>query len=89
MTDKIDLPRTPHVPAEPHKLLKTDQELLDHVPLHMRTPLVMAHGGNSYVWIAEQLQIPVGTVRSRIHRARKCLTRLRAKIGAQSVENAA
>ena len=50
------------------------REALDRLPLPYREPLVLAHvGGFSYKEIAEILAIPLGTVMSRLFRARRLL----------------
>lgn len=54
----------------------TDDELLSLEP-HHREPLVRLASGESYAQIAEALHRPVGTVRSRLNRARARLLKLR------------
>lgn len=50
------------------------QQLLAALPVDYRLPVVLKDVlGFSYLEIAEQLNIPVGTVRSRIHRGRSRL----------------
>jgi len=50
------------------------QAALDRLPTEYRVPVVLADvAGLSYAEIAEELAIPVGTVRSRIHRGRLAL----------------
>jgi len=50
------------------------RDALDRLPLPYREPLVLAHvGGFSYKEIAEILAIPLGTVMSRLFRARRLL----------------
>jgi RNA polymerase sigma-70 factor, ECF subfamily len=50
------------------------REALDRLPLPYREPLVLAHvGGFAYREIAEILAIPLGTVMSRLFRARRLL----------------
>ncbi len=58
------------------QLTESDNALLQQLPASFRTILIV-HG--SYAEIAQQLNIAPGTVRSRLHRARKALTRLRAE----------
>ena len=55
--------------------LGTDvQAALMGLPLEYRVPLVLCDiAGRSYLEIAETLDIPIGTVRSRIHRGRSAL----------------
>ena len=38
---------------------------------NLRTPFMLSYTGYKYEEIAEQLQIPLGTVKVRIHNARK------------------
>lgn len=62
----------------------TDAEL-DALPIVQRNVFVaFVHNGNSYEAISEQLGMPVGTVRSRLHRARAKIARLRAAGGTMS-----
>jgi DNA-directed RNA polymerase specialized sigma24 family protein len=51
-----------------------DRELLDRLPAHHRV-ILQAEG--DYKTIAANLGIAMGTVRSRLHRARAALTELR------------
>ncbi len=63
------------------KLLKV---ALDKLPLEYRTPLILREiEGANYEQIAETLNIPVGTVRSRLHRARASLREALERAGAQ------
>lgn len=58
------------------------QQLLADLPPDFRAPVVLKDViGYSYEEIAEQLDVPIGTVRSRIHRGR---SRLRDAIGASA-----
>ncbi len=72
-----DLPASALPLSYEQALDHVDDELkraLDRVPATYRRPFVMfALDGLSYAEIAEQLAIPVGTVMSRIHRARQRL----------------
>lgn len=50
------------------------QEAIDRLPEEFREPLVLFDGeGLSYQQIAEIMDLPIGTVRSRLNRARKRL----------------
>lgn len=54
--------------------LKNDiQEAFGKINTTYKTPLKLYADGYSYIDIAEQLEIPVGTVKSRIFKARKLL----------------
>lgn len=68
----------PKVPKPQFVLLDADEPLLGKVTPRLVEPLRLAHAGNGYDAIAEQLQIPVGTVKSRIFRAREHTLKLRA-----------
>jgi RNA polymerase sigma-70 factor (ECF subfamily) len=46
-------------------------ELMEHLPLIFRRPLIMAYEGYKYKDIADMMNIPIGTVMSRIHRGRQ------------------
>jgi RNA polymerase sigma-70 factor, ECF subfamily len=51
-------------------------DAIDDLPDHFRMPVVLADvDGFSYKEIAEILDIPIGTVMSRLHRGRKALQR--------------
>lgn len=65
------------VPKPQFILLDADEPLLGKVTPRLVEPLRLAHAGNGYDAIAEQLQIPVGTVKSRIFRAREHILKLR------------
>jgi hypothetical protein len=62
----------------PFILLDSDEPHLLKIPVRMVEPLRLAHAGNGYEWIADQLKIPLGTVKSRINRARERIVILRA-----------
>jgi len=72
--------QVPDDSPDPEKSLQ-DAELkhaintaLAKVPVRYRSPLVMWHmEGMSYVEISEILDLPMGTVKARIHRGRKIL----------------
>lgn len=68
-TDKLS--SVPSIdPAPPFILQETDKPyLLDMAPKLVEI-LMSYHAGNSYEATAAAYNIPVGTVRSRIHRAR-------------------
>lgn len=60
--------------AEAETLPDHVQSALDRLPPEYRVPVVLADVvGLPYAEIAEQLDVPVGTVRSRIHRGRLAL----------------
>ena len=49
-------------------------EAVENLPPHYRVMLILRHQENlSYEEIAESLDIPLGTVKARIHRAREML----------------
>lgn len=59
----------------------TDAEL-DELPIVQRNVFVAyVHNGASYEAISEYFGIPVGTVRSRLHRARKKIAGIRDTAG--------
>ena len=69
----------------PFILLESDEPFLYKIPARMVEPLRLAHAGNGYDWIASQLGIPVGTVKSRINRARERILKMRTQTeGGQS-----
>jgi DNA-directed RNA polymerase specialized sigma24 family protein len=63
------------------KLQPGDKELFDLLPPRQRE-LIEAEG--SYLDLARRFNLPIGTVRSRLHRARAALERLRQTHGAQT-----
>lgn len=72
---------SPGIEAEmaQHSLPDDLQKLLADLPPDFRAPVVLKDVlGYSYEDISEQLEVPIGTVRSRIHRGR---SRLRAAMG--------
>jgi DNA-binding NarL/FixJ family response regulator len=62
----------------PFRLLSSDEPHLSVIPEYMVQPLRLVHKGNSYKVVAEQLNVPIGTVRSRINRARARIIKMRA-----------
>ncbi len=50
--------------------VKEINERIDRLPIKYREPFVMYTRGFKYIEIAERLQIPLGTVKNRIHVAR-------------------
>ena len=64
----------------PHEQLETSEKMerlndaIDRLPEHYRIMLILRHQENlSYEEIAQSLEIPLGTVKARIHRAREML----------------
>jgi DNA-directed RNA polymerase specialized sigma24 family protein len=60
------------------KLQPGDRELFDLLPAPQRE-LIEAEG--SYMELARRFNLPIGTVRSRLHRARAALEKLRESHG--------
>jgi RNA polymerase sigma-70 factor, ECF subfamily len=48
-------------------------EMIDELPENLRTPFMMSYQGFKYDEIAEELDAPLGTIKSRIFFARKIL----------------
>ena len=48
-------------------------ELIDDLPENLKEPFLMSYQGFKYDEIAEQLDAPLGTIKSRIFFARKSL----------------
>ena len=68
------LPTTPGADEASEELSEEIQRALAEVPEDFRAPVVLCDvADQSYEQIAETLGIPVGTVRSRIHRGRRML----------------
>jgi len=62
---------TPEAKLETKQIFELLNHVLDELPEEQRTALVLRElEGLSYEQIAERMHSPVGTVRSRIHRAR-------------------
>ena len=53
------------------------KQALEDLPENFRLPMILADvEGFSYKEIAEMLEIPIGTVMSRLHRGRKAMQRV-------------
>ena len=52
------------------------QGMIDRVEEWARIPFLLYHQGFKYEEIAEEMDIPLGTVKSRIFYARKCLRKM-------------
>ena len=63
---------------KPDNILMTEhiQNLIDNLNPDLREPFVMHYEGYKYNEIAEQMNIPLGTIKSRIHQARKVLSNI-------------
>jgi RNA polymerase sigma-70 factor (ECF subfamily) len=68
----------PEAPHAPLPLSRATRRALEELPLHFREVIVLVDLGDlSYKEAAEELRVPVGTVMSRLFRARRLLaTRL-------------
>lgn len=67
---------TPHEVAEDHERTAALQAAITSLPEFQRTMVVMYHvNGMAYEEIAEALDLPIGTVKSRLNRARQALRR--------------
>ena len=65
---------SPSAPLELHEQQQTVRQALDHLPEEYRVVLVLKELEEfKYEQIAEILDVPLGTIRSRIHRARQML----------------
>ncbi len=51
--------------------LEDIQEAIDRLPEDLKTPFMMYYVGYKYLEISDQLKLPIGTVKNRIHLARK------------------
>ena len=69
--------KTDRVTKPPFVLLETDQLYLDRLDHRFVMPLKLAHQGIGYDKVAEALHVPIGSVKSRIHRARGAIERMR------------
>jgi RNA polymerase sigma-70 factor (ECF subfamily) len=65
---------TPDRHSEKSELREAIRAAIDELPKHYRVILLLRHQEQlSYDEIAERLDIPLGTVKARIHRAREGL----------------
>jgi RNA polymerase sigma factor (sigma-70 family) len=84
----------PHCTLEQHELAAALARALDALPPRVGAALrLRVHAGLEYEEIAQRLGIPLGTVRSRLHHARRLVARTLAdfapRSGEESVELAA
>jgi RNA polymerase sigma-70 factor (ECF subfamily) len=64
----------PEAPHAPLPLSPATRRALDELPAHFRDVVLLVHLGElSYKEAAEELEVPVGTVMSRLFRARRLL----------------
>jgi len=68
------------------RLLPEDEALIAELPPEQQAIL---RSEGSYVKRAEEFGVAIGTIRSRLHRAREALSRLRAERDADQAEAAA
>jgi RNA polymerase sigma-70 factor (ECF subfamily) len=67
---------TPEAVALSHELQETLEQAIDALPDDLRTAIILRElDGMSYEEIAETMDCPVGTVRSRIFRARDAISK--------------
>ncbi len=60
-------------------LAESDAAYFSHIPAPFLVPLKLIHHEKmNYVEIARQIGLPEGTIKSRVHRARRIIVRLRA-----------
>jgi RNA polymerase sigma-70 factor, ECF subfamily len=75
------LPGAPSADEASHELSVEVQEALATLPEEFRVPVVLCDvADQSYEQIARALSVPVGTVRSRIHRGRRLLRQELAEV---------
>jgi RNA polymerase sigma-70 factor (ECF subfamily) len=86
--DLPDAPRGPEDAAAGGQIQQRVQREILTLPTHLRMPLVLFDiEGLSYADVASTLQLPEGTVKSRIHRARQALReRLRDLVDVETRE---
>lgn len=53
-----------------------NQQNIDQLPKHYRLVIEAADGKKSYAKLAEELKLPIGTVKSRLNRARKAIKKM-------------
>lgn len=63
-------------------LKESDEQHLEKLPLIQSEPIRLVHSGIGYQAAAAQLNIPVNTLKTRIHRGRDKITTLRAQLTA-------
>lgn len=82
-TDNLTDNSTPESMAASRQIAETVNAAMQALPVELRTAIVMREmEGMSYEDIAQSMNCPIGTVRSRIFRAREAIaTRLRPLLG--------
>lgn len=70
--------------AESYLMKKELKKVFDEIPHSVTKPFLMHHSGYKYDEIAEILDIPIGTVKSKIFFAKKALKEELMKIGINS-----
>jgi DNA-directed RNA polymerase specialized sigma24 family protein len=66
---------------QPFKLLPTDTEHVGQLPKHFASVLSAFETYGRYDTVASVVGLPLGTVKSRLHRARARIVALRGKEG--------
>lgn len=67
------------IPVPPFELLDSDKKYLVDMPARMVHILMSVQAGDSYANVAAAYNIPIGTVRSRVHRVKAYVLRKRAE----------
>jgi RNA polymerase sigma-70 factor, ECF subfamily len=62
-----------HDPADQHVLRNVVNDAVAQLEEPFRSTLIMRETGRSYEELAESMEVPVGTIRSRLHEARRRL----------------